>query len=38
MWKGRRICESTKTHDTRELGVYVEGYGDVWEYKGDTRE
>ena len=20
------------------VGVYVEGYGDIWEYKDDTRE
>ena len=24
--------------DTREQRVYVEAYGDIWEYKDNTRE
>ena len=38
MKKGTGIYGSTKTLQTREYRVYVEGYGDIWEYQDHTRE
>ena len=42
MQKGQWIYKITKTITGIRLqgyeGVYVEGYGDIWEYTEDTRE